>query len=240
MSRETLWNGVVMEHPRQLFRLGTDSVALADFVRCRRGAKVCDLGTGSGAIALMLLAGDPSLQVWGLEILPEAAALARENAARNGLSASFHVTEGDLRQIRSLLPANSFSCVVANPPYFPADSLAPKSEALAVARTEVCCTPEDLCAAAAWLLQSSGSFFVVHRPERLADLIFAMKNHRLEPKRLQFIRHSAKSRRSLVLLEAVLDGKSGLSLMEDLLLYDEHGSPTEDFLRMYHRQRSDA
>ena len=78
-------------------------------------------------------------------------------------------------------------------------------------------------------------FVLVHRPERLADLIFSLRSHRLEPKRLQFVRHSASSRRSLVLLEAVLDGSSGLNIADDLILYHPDGTPTEDCRRIYHR-----
>lgn len=231
---ETLWNGIEMENPDSFFRLGTDSMVLADFIHPRKGAKICDLGTGTGAIALMLLASDPTARVTGIELQEDFAAAARQNAEKNCLADRFTVLTGDLRQIRTLLPANSFHMVVSNPPYFPADSLAPQDSALALARTELACTTDDLCAAAAWLLQSGGKFCLCHRPERLADVIFSLKTHHLEPKRLRFLRHDETAKRSLLLTEAVLDGKSGLSIEEDLLLY-KNGEPTEDFCRIYHR-----
>lgn len=234
MSEEILWNGASVENPEDAFRLSTDSVVLADFASPSKHAKVCDLGCGSGAISMMLLANDPTLCVTGVEIQSKPAALAREAAEKNGFR-NFTVLCGDLRKIRDLLPANAFSCVVSNPPYFPVSSLAPKDEALALSRTEIACTPHDLCAAAKWLLTSGGSFSLVHKPERLADLIDALRRNNLEPKVLQFVRHSEKSKRSLLLLQAVLDGKCGLNILDDLILYNPDGTPTEDCRRIYHR-----
>jgi len=232
---EYLWNGVTMRNPDRRFRLGTDSMVLADFARPGKNARVCDLGCGSGAIGLMLLASHPDISVTGVEIQADSAALAVENAGINKLESRFSVLCGDLRQIRTLLPANGFSCVVANPPYYKANSIPPEDQTMAIARTEVCCTPEDLCSAAAWLLSSGGSFSLVHKPERLTDLMVCLRQNRLEPKRLQFVRHSPSARRSLVLLEAVLDGKPDLTVLEDLILHNDDGTPTGDFCRIYHR-----
>jgi len=232
---EYLWNGVTMQNPDGRFRLGTDSMVLADFARPGKNARICDLGCGSGAIGLMLLASHPGISVTGVEIQTESAALAAENITRNGLAQRFSVLQGDLRQIRTLLPANGFSCVVANPPYYKVNTVPPEDEAMAIARTEVCCTPEALCAAAAWLLSSGGSFCLVHKPERLTDLLVCLRQNRLEPKRLQFVRHSPSARRSLVLLEAVLDGKPDLTVLDDLVLHNHDGTPTGDFCRIYHR-----
>lgn len=234
--QEYLWNGVSMQNPQGRFRLGTDSMVLADFAHPGKNARVCDLGCGEGAIGLMLLASNPTLSVTGIEIQEASARLAEENIRKNDLGGRFSVICGDLRQIRGLLPANGFTCVVSNPPYFPADSIPPEEEALAIARTEICCTPDDLCEAAAWLLTSGGTFSLVHKPERLADLICSLRQKRMEPKRLQFVRHSPHSRRSLLLLEAVMDGKPGLTVLDDLILHNDDGTPTGDFCRIYHKE----
>ena len=234
MTEETLWNGVRMQNPENAFRLSADSVVLADFAAPEPGETLCDLGCGTGALMLMLLANDPTLRAVGLELQEDAAALAAENLRRNGFD-DRRVLTGDLRRIRDLLPANSFRRVVSNPPFFPADSLPPKSETLALSRTEKACTPEALCAAASWLLTSGGHFCFVHRPERLASLIVCLDRYRFAPKRLRFVRHQPQSRRSLVLLDAVLDGGVGLSCEDDLILYHPDGTPTDDCRRIYHQ-----
>ena len=102
MALETLWNGVTLRTPAGRFPLGTDSVALAGFARIARGNRVADLGCGSGAVALMLLASEPGCAVTGIELDPLAAQAARENARENRVN--FTVVEGDLRQIETLLP----------------------------------------------------------------------------------------------------------------------------------------
>ena len=233
MFEETLWNGMTLLQPDRQFRLSTDSVACAWFSRFPHHAKLADLGCGSGAISLMLLASDPTLHVTGLELQPDAAAAAAENARRN--DAAFTVLQGDLRQIRTLLPANCMDGVVSNPPYFPVGSGKTAAGPLAQARSEETCSLPQLCQAAAWLLRWSGRFTMVHRPERLADLIWELRTVGLEPKRIRFVRHSAHTPVSLVLLEARKGGKPGLEYEPDLILRDADGNETEEYRSMYHR-----
>ena len=164
--------GMTLEVTDGCFRLSTDSMALADFYRLPRAAAVCDLGCGCGALGLLLLRDHPDARVTGVELLPEVAAQARRNIDANGLAGRFSVVTGDLRKHRGILPASAFDAVAANPPYFPAASggVSPE-DARAAARSEVCCTLEELCACAAYLLRFGGDFFLVHRAERLADLL---------------------------------------------------------------------
>lgn len=234
MHIETLWNGVTLLQPSDQFRLGTDSVVLGAFARFPKGAAVADLGCGGGAVALMLLANDPTLHVTGIELQPQAAELARENARRSGLH--FTALEGDLRQIEALLPAGSMDCAISNPPYFPVGSgQTAAASPLAQARSEETCSLPQLVHAAAWLLRYGGRFCLVHRPERLADLIWELRNQKLEPKRIRFVRHRQDSPVNLVLLEARKGGKSGLQYEPDLILFDAGGQETEEYRRIYHR-----
>ena len=228
---ETLWNGITMENGP--FKLGTDSVACAWFASFSPRSCVCDLGCGSGAIALMLLASDPTLKLTGIEYMPQAAELANKNAVQNALP--FTVLHGDLRQIRELLPAGSMDGVISNPPYFPVGSGFAAEGELAQARSEQTCTLPELTAAASWLLRTGGKFTLVHRPERLADLIWYLRQENLEPKRIRFVRHRPQAPVSLVLMEARKGGKPGLSYEPDLILYDEHGE-TSEYRKMYHRE----
>lgn len=234
MRKEALWNGVELLEEEGQFRLGTDSVACAGFARFPKGAAVADLGCGSGAIALMLLASDPSLRMTGIELHPQAAALARENARHNGLN--FTVLEGDLRQIETLLPAGTMDGTISNPPYFPVGSgQTAAASPLARARSEETCQLSQLVHAADWLLRWGGRFALVHRPERLTDLIWELRNRRLEPKRIRFVRHRQDCPVSLVLLEARKGGKPGLQYEPDLILFDSTGCETAECRKLYHR-----
>ncbi len=216
--------------------LCTDSILLADFVRPERAARGIDLGCGSGILALLLLHRTPGLRMTGLELLPEAAELARENLARNGLDGRGEILTGDIREHRRLLPAGGFDLAVANPPYFPVarGALSPDPDR-AAARGELACTLDELCAAAAYLLRTGGSFFLVHRPERLSELCACLSAHGLEPKRLRLVCHRTENAPSLVLLEARRGGKPGLQIEPMLVLTAADGTESEEVRRIYHR-----
>lgn len=234
---EQLWGGLCMRWSEAQFRLSTDSMLLADFCRLAPQSAVCDLGCGCGSLSLLLCGKYPLLRVTGVELQPQAAALAEENAAQDGLDGRFSVIRGDLREHRTLLAHGSFDAVVSNPPYYPVGSgKCAASPALAAARTELTCSLGELCTCAAWLLRSGGRFFLVHKPERLADLMVSLRENRLEPKRLRLVRHRAGGPVSLVLLEAWLDGRPGLVFEPDLALFDENGAESEDHKRIYHHQ----
>jgi tRNA1(Val) A37 N6-methylase TrmN6 len=202
---ETLGPYTLRQHP-DVFPLGGDTLALGNFAGVRRGERVCDLGCGSGALGLLLLAREPSLQVTGVELSETAADLARENFQANGLDAQ--VLCADLRQARSLFPAGSFDLAVSNPPYFPVGS----GKSGGAGRMEETCALADLCAAAGWLVKNGGRFALVHRPERLCDLFQALRENRLEPKRLQFLQ-SGKNPPSAVLVEAYKQARPGLQVL---------------------------
>ena len=234
-SFEQLQSGIRIFQTDGLFRLGTDSILLADFTPLSGVRTLADLGCGGGSLSLLLLGRSQRLHVTGVELQQDACALAQKNLEQNELQDRFTLRQGDLRQIRTLLPANSFDAVVSNPPYFPVGSgYEARGEAFAIARTERCCTPDDLCAAASWLLRFGGSFCLVHRPERLADLICALRAHQLEPKRLRFVRHRPDAPVSLMLIESRLNGKPGLRLEPELILFDLAGHETPEYRRIYH------
>lgn len=188
--------------PEGVFPLGGDALALGDFATVKPGYRVCDLGTGSGALLLLLARRAAGLTLWGIDRDRLSAQTARDNLTRNGLSGE--IMEGDLRTLP--LPAGTFDLVISNPPYFPVGS----GPSAGPARSEAFCSLDELCAAAARLAKNGGRFALCHRPERLVDLFCALRAHGLEPKRLKTLRHSPAHRPSLVLVEAVRQGKPGL------------------------------
>ena len=232
---ELLQNGVTLPQTEEAFKLGTDAMLLADFAALPRGASVCDLCAGGGAVGLLLLASEPSLSVTAVEIRAEACALMRRAAAENGLEDRLRVLQGDLREIRKLLPAGSFRHLVCNPPYYPVGGgFRPADEAQAIAKTELCCTLAEVCAAAGWLLKSGGSLWMVHLPGRLADLFASLRAAGLEPKRLRLVYPRPDTPPSLLLVKATRGGRPELQWDAPLLLADADGAPTEAYRRIYH------
>ena len=215
------------------FRLGTDSVLLSQFMSLPKGAKVADLGAGCGTLGLLLCARSADCSVTGIELDETAYALAQENIALNRLE-RLQVLQGDVREIRQILPANSFDCVISNPPYFPVGS----GKAANAYRSELTLNLSQLCQAAAWLLPSGGRFALVHRPERLCDLICTMREYGIEPKRVQFVRHNAQSPVCLVLLEGRRGGKPGLTYLADFIEFEPDGTETAAYRAAYHRGES--
>lgn len=218
------------------FRLGTDALLLADFAAPARG-EICDLCAGGGAVGLLLLSRRPDRRVTALELQEDACRIAEQNAADNGLSDRFAVVQGDLRALDALPLPGRFDCVCCNPPYDPVGTGKPaRDAALAAARTELFCTLADVCAAAARLLKTGGSLYLVHRAERLCDVLCVLRAARLEPKTLRLVRHRADSPASLLLARAVAGGKPGLRCLPELLLSEADGTPSAEYRRIYHME----
>lgn len=190
--------------PDGVFPLGGDALALGDFASVRPGWRVCDLGTGSGLLLLLLARRAGGLSLTGIDIDPLCVRTARENLEANCLPGK--ILPGDLR--RAPLAAGSFDLVVSNPPYFAVGS----GKSGGPARSEELCTLEQLCTAAGRLVKNGGCFALCHRPERLADAVCALRSCRLEPKRMKLVSHSPGRPPSLLLLEAVKQGKPGLRI----------------------------
>ena len=162
---ELLFGTIRMRIPDAQFRVSTDSMVLADFCRLPPQARVLDLGCGCGALGLLLLGAAPEVFADGIEIQPDAARQAAQNAEENGLSGRFRVFCGDLRQMPPELAPGSYDCVVSNPPYYsPGSGHLRREDSLSIARSELTCPLDALCAAAARALRWGGRFFLVHKP----------------------------------------------------------------------------
>ena len=190
--------------PEGVFPLGGDALALGEFATVRPRWRVCDLGTGSGVLLLLLARRAEGLSLTGVELDPLSARTARSNLERNGLAGE--ILPADLRSVP--LPAGAFDLVVSNPPYFPVNA----GGSGGPERSEAFCTLEQLCAAAGYLVKNGGRFALCHRPERLADIICSLRAHGLEPKRLTLLSHSPNHAPSLLLAEAVKQGKPGVEV----------------------------
>ena len=225
---EYLSNGFTLHTGDGSFPISTDSMLLADFVRLPPNASVVDLGAGCGTLGVLLCARDSRCHITGIELDPVAHQSATENIERNHLQDRMESICGDLRCIS--LPRGSFSVCVSNPPYF---SGGPASKAHPLARRDDCCSPAQLFHAAARALKFGGDFFMVHKPERLAELIACGAREGLEAKRLRLVRHREGGEISLILLAFRKGGKPGLQIDEKFLHHCD-GTPSNYYREIYH------
>ena len=227
---ELLPKGFTLTLCQGAFPLSTDSMVLSHFVRLPKNADVLDLGAGCGTLGLLLCSKDDHCHVTGIELDENAHLEALENIRRNDLSARMESICADLRSVSERFSPGSFSCCVSNPPYFSGGAA---SKTLANARQEGCCTPEDLFRCGASVLKFGGDFFLVHKPERLAELISTSVKYQLEAKRLCLVRHTEHAPVNLILLQLRKGAKPGL-LWEEIVLHHADGSPTPVYKEIYH------
>ena len=229
---EYLHNGFTLELAPGTFPLSTDSMALSHYARLPKNAQVLDLGSGCGTLGLLLCSVRTDCTVTGVELDPVAHEAALKNARINQIPDRLTSICDDIGNIPSFIKPGSFSCCISNPPYF---SAGPQSKTLSQARREDACNLETLIKSAAWALKYGGDFFLIHRPERLAELFACASKYALEPKRLQLLRHRSNGPVSLVLVTCRKGAHPGL-VWEEESLFDANGQPTEYYRQIYHLQ----
>lgn len=210
---------------------GTDALLLAAFIR-KKGNTALELGGGSGIISLLLAARERFSFIRSAELQPSYAELISRNAALNGLSHRLEAVATDVRRHEALGIAGSYDAVFSNPPYMTTDCGFPCAEdAKNIARHEVSGGISDFASAAAAMLKYGGSFYVVYRPERMADLLSACRACKLEAKRMTFVHARASLPPSMLLAEFRLGGKSGLTVTRPLVLTEADKNTADyDFL----------
>ena len=226
---ELLANGYTLIVPEDAFPLSTDSMLLSDFVRLPKNARVLDLGSGCGTLGTLLCARDANCLVTGIELSEAAHTAALENITVNHLQPRMDSICGDLRNARSIFAPGSFDVCISNPPYFTGG---PASTQHGTARRQDNCTTRQLCEAAAHALRYGGDFYLVHKPEYLAQLCACASDTGMEAKELCLVRHRSDAAPNLILLKCRKGGKPGLKLTE-LCLFNCDNSPTDYYKKLY-------
>ena len=200
---------------------GTDAFLLAAFVKNAPKTHAVDLGSGTGILPLLLLAKGKIRCATAVEVQPAFADLIARNAALNGFTDKIIPLCANVREIRAETLGEEVGLVISNPPYMKCTSgKRNESDEKYIARHEVCGNIADFCACASRILKHGGKFVCVWRPDRLTDLLYAMHEHRLEPKRMTFVHADAESEPCSVLIEAVKGGAPSVRVSKPLILYE--------------------
>ncbi|MBQ4370284.1 MAG: methyltransferase [Oscillospiraceae bacterium] len=238
-SAQWLWpDGPRLEQREGVFPLGTDSVLLADFAGTGREKKICDIGCGTGVLSLLLSVKAPRAEIDAVDISRLAVETARRNFEINGIDGRARAVCGDIRCSDGLFKEGAYDLAICNPPYF-ADGAGAKA-ALADARGDAECGIKDVCRFAYRLGGRNARIALCWRAERLAELLDAMREYHLEPKRLRFVHHSVKHPPLTVLAEGKKEARPGLEIMPPLILYKEGGEMTEEYARIYRLGEGEA
>jgi len=201
------------------YRFSIDAVLLSQFIKIRKNEKVIDLGTGCGILPLLLCHETKAHSFVGVEIQKDLAELAKRNVLLNHLEHRISILQNDLRTLKTIFPPGSFQVVLSNPPYrkFRTGRVNPALEK-AIARHEIEGTLEDLVSMASYLLPPKGRCYLIFPALRTVDLLVALRNRRLEPKRLQFVYPRLHEEANFILTESTKASGVELRVMDPLIL----------------------
>lgn len=231
------YKGLKLIQNKDGFCFGVDSVLLSDFAkRIKKNSMVVDIGTGTGIVGLLLCAKTNLKKIYGVEIQKDVAEMAKRSIKMNELQEKFEIINCDINNIFEFLEANSIDSIVTNPPYKKANTgVKNEDEKQMISRHEVKCTLDDIIEKSSKLLKDRGEFFMVHRAERIVDIMCCLRKYRLEPKIIRFVHPKQNEKPNLILVKAIKYANPFLKIDKPLVIYNEEGNYTEEINKIYDR-----
>ncbi len=221
------------------FCFGTDAVLLADYASksIKKDARVLDLCTGNGIVPLLLSQKSNADKIYGIEIQNEVAEMAKRSVCLNKLDSKIEIISGDLKDSETIFGKRFFNNITCNPPYKEnGGGLTNKSDSATLARHEILCNLEDIIRVSSILLEPLGKLCMIHRPERLADILCLMRKYKIEPKRLRFVHPSSGKTATMILVEGAYCGRPKLFLDPPLYVYKDTNIYSDEINRIYGRK----
>ena len=217
------------------FSYGTDAIFLSDFAKPK--GIVVDLGTGSAIIPLRIANNSKVKKIYGIEIQEDVYLRAKRSIDLNNLEEKIEVLNMDLKDLKEKFLKCEVDTVISNPPYLKkGGAVVNEKENFAISRHEITCTLEDIISVSEYLLKPLGRLFLVHRPDRLTDILYSLREYKLEPKWIRFVYPKLGRPPNLVMIEAVKDGNKELRFHQPLIVYNEDGSYTQEIYKIYDRR----
>ncbi|AJD27232.1 tRNA1(Val) (adenine(37)-N6)-methyltransferase [Clostridium botulinum] len=226
--------GIHVIQKKQAFRFGIDAVLLANFPTIKNGAKVVDLCSGTGIIPFILAGKTNASNIIGIEIQKEIADMANRSIKYNNLQKKVRFIEGDLKNLKLLKDIEKVDVVTVNPPYkTQGTGIININDKNAISRHEICCTLDDVVKAAKVLLRDKGKLYMIHRPDRIVDIMNVMRKYYIEPKLIRTIHPAVDKPPSMILIEGQKNGGKFLKWDRPLYIYDENNKYTNEVKRIY-------
>ncbi len=227
----------IIQNPEK-FKFTIDAFLLISFINPSPKDRLIDLGTGGGVLSLLIGGSMKVGAVYGLEIQPELAEMARRSVVLNGLEAKVQVLTGDLRNLPSELKLNSFDYVITNPPYYPAGKgVISENQALAMAKFEIGCKLEEVIIAAKRLVKGNGRFALIYPTERFVELTITLGQHNLTPKRICFIYPRPDTKSNLCLIEARPGAGREVEILAPVIVSNQNGEYSEQMNRIFNGEK---
>lgn len=228
----------IVQNP-EWFSFSLDSVLLPNFVTLNKDVKnILDLGTGNAPIPMILSTLTDKANIYGIEIQKDVYEMAKESIEINKLESRIKLINDDMKKLDQYFEANFFDVIVSNPPYFKLEELSKKNEDehKTIARHEEKINLSELVAIAKKYLNNNGVFAMVHRTDRLIEIIEEMRKNNIEPKKIQLIYPKKNTNSNMVLIEGKKNGKPGLIIKEPLFIHDETGEYLDDIKKLFFRR----
>lgn len=219
------------------FCFGMDSVLLSDFAKnMKNNSTVLDLGTGTGIIPILLCGKTNLKKVVGIEIQQDVANMAKRSSQLNNLQDRFEVVNTNIIDLKNIYEKQSFDVIVTNPPYKKENTgITNENEAKLISRHEITANLEDFISISKDLLKDKGEFYMVHRPERLVDILSLMRKYKIEAKILKFVSPNKNKEPNLILIKGIKNANSFLRVEKNLYVYNEDGKYTNEILKIYNK-----
>lgn len=233
-------NNLKIIQNNKYFKYGVDAVFLANFVKTKtnkKNAKVVDFGAGTGIISILLTEKIQPSKIYAIEIQEKISNMAKRSVKLNNLENKIEVLNIDINEVEKHIERESIDIIVTNPPYQKCNAgVQNESEEKRISRHEIYCTIEDICEKAKYLLKDNGELYIVHRPERLVDVIVNLRKYNLEPKELRYIQSNEESAPVLFLVKAIKNAGSFLKTLKPLIIYDKNGNYTKEIDEIYGKE----
>ena len=229
-------NGLQLIQKEQGFRFGVDAVLLSHFANVKKKHRVIDLCTGTGIVSFLVYGKYKPQEVIGLEIQDDMVEMANRSSKLNDTSDIVKFVQGDLKDKALLDSLGRFDVVTVNPPYkLEKSGIVNPNDKYAIARHEVMCNLDNVIEACRIVLKDNGRLYMVHRPERLADIFCIMRKYKIEPKRVQMVHPNTKKPANILLVEGQRDGGAYLKWEPPIYVYNDDGSFSKEINEIYGR-----